>query len=229
MNIVIYELIDLLDKGNDKLLNRFLEKKTISDLLVGKTEESEDEYCLMLQAIKYESITLIEYLIANKYPINEVDDFGRTTYNYLELYGSGGIRLLFSIYKIDIDDNLFQVSQLLREAKLQKKSPKSIEDLLEAHDYTNNNGHLLFVKQECVCIYCKERFSSDEIIQHTYSQYGTALCPYCWIDSVIGEVSGYKLTDKFIEVMHEYFFNNSGYMSNHIKQSSRIEMIKKIK
>jgi hypothetical protein len=106
MNIVIYELIDLLDKGNDKLLNRFLEKKTISDLLVGKTEESEDEYCLMLQAIKYKSIILIEYLIANKYPINEVDDFGGTTYNFLELYGNETIFSLFNSYRLDTDDNL---------------------------------------------------------------------------------------------------------------------------
>ncbi|MFW5891121.1 MAG: hypothetical protein ACOCUI_02780 [bacterium] len=224
MNIIIYELIKLLEKGNERLLKNFLEKHTIGDLLAGKLDESEDEYCLMLQAIKYKSIMLIEYLLENDYLVNEIDDFGRTTYNYLELYGNDEILSLFCENEIVADDNFLHIKQLLGDARVQKKLPKTIDDLLEAHKYTYNNGHLLFVKQECVCIYCKERFSSDKIFQHTYSQNGTALCPYCWIDSVIGEISGFNLTDNFIEVMNEYFFNNAGYMSNHIKESSRIDM-----
>jgi hypothetical protein len=34
----------------------------------------------------------------------------------------------------------------------------------------------------------------------------TALCPYCGIDSVIGESSGFPITDKFLKEMHQRWF-----------------------
>ncbi|WP_245197274.1 hypothetical protein [Labrys sp. LIt4] len=37
---------------------------------------------------------------------------------------------------------------------------------------------------------------------------GTALCPECGIDSVIGSASGYPVDDRdFLEAMHELWFS----------------------
>jgi hypothetical protein len=35
---------------------------------------------------------------------------------------------------------------------------------------------------------------------------GTAICPYCGIDSVIGESSGYPITAEFMSAMHKEWF-----------------------
>ncbi len=35
---------------------------------------------------------------------------------------------------------------------------------------------------------------------------GTAVCPYCGMDSVIGESSGYPITRKFLQRMQKYYF-----------------------
>ena len=35
---------------------------------------------------------------------------------------------------------------------------------------------------------------------------GTAVCPYCGVDSVIGENSGFPITEQFLKEMHEAWF-----------------------
>ena len=58
----------------------------------------------------------------------------------------------------------------------------------------------------CGCFYCLRIFSPEEINKWLISkddsnkcdQYGTAVCPYCGIDSVIGESSGYPITEALI-------------------------------
>ena len=39
-----------------------------------------------------------------------------------------------------------------------------------------------------------------------YDAKGTAFCPYCSIDSVIGESAGFPLTKEFLDAMHDYWF-----------------------
>ncbi len=35
---------------------------------------------------------------------------------------------------------------------------------------------------------------------------GTAICPYCRVDSIIGESSKYPITKEFLKMMKEYWF-----------------------
>lgn len=46
----------------------------------------------------------------------------------------------------------------------------------------------------------------SEITEWIEDEGGTALCPYCGIESVIGENSGYPLTRDFLAEMHQYWF-----------------------
>jgi hypothetical protein len=216
MKIIIYDLLDVLETFDEVKVAKFLKKHTLDDILVGYDRDSTDEYCLMLQAIKHKSPTFVKYLLDNNYRVNEEDDFERNTTHYLELYGTEEIKKLLEGYNFNVSYLYFPKDEL-EVARKQKKVAKTIQDLYDAHDYTSENAYSLFIKQECVCIYCKERFNSSEIIDHTFSSGGVSLCPYCGIDSVIGEISGYDLSDLFIEVMYEFFFNNSDNISNHLK------------
>jgi hypothetical protein len=50
-------------------------------------------------------------------------------------------------------------------------------------------------------------FAPSEIVEWIPDSKGTAICPYCGIDSVIGESSGYPITKGFLEEMNRYWFS----------------------
>jgi len=64
----------------------------------------------------------------------------------------------------------------------------------------------------CGCFYCIKIFQPSEIsdwIQDKEDK--TAVCPYCGIDSVIGDSSGYPITKDFLSKMNQYWFNGYVY------------------
>lgn len=81
-----------------------------------------------------------------------------------------------------------------------------MEDYVEAHKYSSNHKNQLLLDEKCGCFYCLSIFSPDEILEWVRDYSGTAICPYCGIDSVIGESSGYSITIEFLKKMKEYWF-----------------------
>ena len=78
-----------------------------------------------------------------------------------------------------------------------------------AHKISFANKARLKKPQKCGCFYCLKTFSSTEITDwSTDVPDWTALCPYCGIDSVIGEEDGFSLTEDFLEEMYEEWFGN---------------------
>ena len=58
----------------------------------------------------------------------------------------------------------------------------------------------------CGCFYCLDVFAPDEITDWI-AQEGTALCPRCGIDAVIGDLSGFPVGRRaFLQVMHSQWF-----------------------
>ena len=82
----------------------------------------------------------------------------------------------------------------------------SKEDVVNAPLYSINNKPQLLNDKKCGCFYCLKIFSPLEIEEWLEDEEGTALCPYCRIDSVIGESSGYPITEEFLSEMHKYWF-----------------------
>lgn len=79
-------------------------------------------------------------------------------------------------------------------------------DILKAQNFSiNNKSALLKDQQQCGCYYCLTIFSSTEIKEWTDYD-NTAICPYCKIDSVIGESSGFPITKEFLTRMRERYF-----------------------
>ena len=89
-----------------------------------------------------------------------------------------------------------------------------MEDYIEAHKYSSNHMGQLKKDKICGCFFCLRIFPPSEIKDWLISEdktnqadtYGTALCPYCCTDSIIGESSGYPITEEFLKKMKDYWF-----------------------
>lgn len=80
------------------------------------------------------------------------------------------------------------------------------ESIIAAHDFCINNRDGLMGDLVCGCFYCLTIFSPGEIVEWIQDEKETAVCPYCGIDSVIGESAGYPITKEFLEEMQKYWF-----------------------
>jgi len=98
------------------------------------------------------------------------------------------------------------------------------KDYKLAHKFSSNNMEALKKDKVCGCFYCLQIFSpsvierwirhkkptvkdkTGKINQWIYDENETAFCPYCGVDSVIGESSGYHITREFLEEMNCYWF-----------------------
>jgi len=82
----------------------------------------------------------------------------------------------------------------------------STPDYIEAHRFCGNHKEKLLQDEKCGCFYCCTIFSPTEIEDWIDNASNTALCPYCGIDSVIGESSGFPITKEFLKKMNTYWF-----------------------
>ncbi len=73
-----------------------------------------------------------------------------------------------------------------------------MDDYIVAHKFCKDH--------KCGCFYCCKIFNPKEIDFWLNEGSGTAICPYCRIDSVIGESSGFPITEEFLIRMKEYWF-----------------------
>ena len=86
------------------------------------------------------------------------------------------------------------------------------ELLLKAHHYSSGNKPALEKDELCGCFYCLKVFSPKEITEYIQNddvaidKEGTALCPYCGVDSVLPQSSGFPLTNEFLKRMHRKWF-----------------------
>ncbi|MDI6535147.1 cytoplasmic protein [Bacillus mycoides] len=76
----------------------------------------------------------------------------------------------------------------------------------EAHRFCSRNRILLEKDIICGCFHCLKVFSPKEITDWWEKEEDTAECPYCGIDSVIGESSGFPITKKFLVEMNKRYF-----------------------
>jgi hypothetical protein len=77
----------------------------------------------------------------------------------------------------------------------------SEQNFEEAHRFSSHHRIALEKDIKCGCFYCLKIFNPSEITEWCDNE-ETALCPYCEIDSVIGENSGFPITEMFLKGMH---------------------------
>ena len=79
--------------------------------------------------------------------------------------------------------------------------------LQRAHKKSYANKTRLKTAERCGCFYCLKTFNADRIIDWTLDMPDeTALCPFCGIDSVIGDNEGFPLTEDFLKEMYSEWF-----------------------
>lgn len=86
------------------------------------------------------------------------------------------------------------------------------DDYIKAHHHSNNHMDTLKQDKVCGCFYCLRIFSPSQIEEwivddNPCDKTGTAICPFCGVDSIIGESSGYPITQSFLRGMKKCWFD----------------------
>jgi RNA polymerase sigma factor (sigma-70 family) len=75
----------------------------------------------------------------------------------------------------------------------------------DIHKHSKNNRKELKLSRKCGCFSCGSIFDATEV--EDYIDDGkTALCPYCSVDSVIGDASGIELNPKLLNELNKMYF-----------------------
>ena len=79
--------------------------------------------------------------------------------------------------------------------------------LEQAYNHSKNNKQEIENSDTCGCFYCRELFIPKEIKNWIKDDKGdTALCPYCTIDAIIANASGFEVNKKLLEELHKTYF-----------------------
>ena len=84
------------------------------------------------------------------------------------------------------------------------------KNILYAHEFSSYHREQLESSSKCGCFYCLRIFSPRELSQDKYDWTDdgqTALCPFCGIDSIIGDASGFEITKDFLKEMKKWWFD----------------------
>ena len=82
-----------------------------------------------------------------------------------------------------------------------------LPDYMAAHGSSYNNRKEVLRSGACGCFHCGQIYSSRLIGTWAPGAEGeTAVCPFCGVDSVIGDASGLPITKEFLGEMHDYWF-----------------------
>jgi hypothetical protein len=79
-----------------------------------------------------------------------------------------------------------------------------------AHKHSIDHRAEVLSSTLCGCFYCCARFPPSDIVEWVDDNRGgegqTALCPKCGIDSVIGDRSGFDISDELLSAMKAHWF-----------------------
>lgn len=81
--------------------------------------------------------------------------------------------------------------------------------LFRLHHSTFRNEAQILNSKTCGCFCCLNIFKPEEVTKWCDNDgrgAPTALCPYCGIDSVIGDACGVSVTPPLLELMNAQFF-----------------------
>ncbi len=116
------------------------------------------------------------------------------------------IDLLFAIKRADLLAQNPAYHGLLAEYDAQKEKALQRLRLIIAHELSKSNKTELLDDTKCGCFHCLKIFHPKEIKRWLRDGGGTAVCPYCGVDAVIGERAGYPVTEEFLREMREFWF-----------------------
>lgn len=103
-------------------------------------------------------------------------------------------------------EKYLEENELQRSADLLgEEEEDSQEDHVIAHRFSIYNKEIITKSSKCGCFFCIKIFDPNEIEEWIDPNEDTALCPYCDIDSVLGDASGYEITEEFLRKMNDHW------------------------
>lgn len=81
----------------------------------------------------------------------------------------------------------------------------SESDLKKAHAHSLTTRKEIEQSKKVACFFCERIFNPKEIEEWIDDDL-TAVCPYCGIDSVMGDKSGFSFDKAFLQEMHDHWF-----------------------
>ena len=87
------------------------------------------------------------------------------------------------------------------------EGPEIDEKLLAPHKCSIHHRLQIEASKLCGCFSCLSTFPPAKIEYWTDDE-TRAWCPVCWIDSVIGDASGFPITKEFLSEMCEFWFGD---------------------
>ena len=95
--------------------------------------------------------------------------------------------------------------------KRKSKEKYDVEYLKSAHKHSIYNQKEIIESDVCGCFGCKQIFQPKKILNwcdKDNPKGATVMCPYCYVDSVIGSKSGYPVEEQeFLEEMNEHWLS----------------------
>jgi hypothetical protein len=80
--------------------------------------------------------------------------------------------------------------------------------ILDAHKHSSDHRGEIEASDSCGCFYCLAIFNPEKIERWIWIDHGgTAICPKCGIDSVIGSASGLPIEIGFLKRMKDHWFS----------------------
>jgi len=82
-------------------------------------------------------------------------------------------------------------------------------NLKAAHEASFANEKQIKNSQTCGCFFCLNKYPSKQVVDWVNEEQKarTGICPECGIDSVLGDASGYPVSEEaFLQQMQEFFF-----------------------
>lgn len=73
------------------------------------------------------------------------------------------------------------------------------------HEHTLGNREEILRSSRCWCICCEKEFPATEIDDWVEGD-DSALCPFCYVDAVIGDASRIPLTKRLIHQLNKIYF-----------------------
>ena len=105
-----------------------------------------------------------------------------------------------------VDDGLFRYELRL----LLEEVDGNITNYEIAHKHSFRRRKELLGSSDCGCFNCLKIYPPFKIRHWTdFNENGvgeTAICPYCGIDSVLGDKSGCDISDSFLRLMNQIYF-----------------------
>ena len=77
------------------------------------------------------------------------------------------------------------------------------------HSHTIRNMKEIQGSQKCGCMSCCRIYSPDVVeggIKETKGNEYTALCPYCFCDSLVGDASGLEINEEILIALNKIWF-----------------------